>query len=116
MRVYNRSGQPVTTSPFLEKNGIAFELRGGDICHPWGSGDWFKPPYFRSVWRAFCRWPVLPWITWRRGNRGGYIGFKAYGADSEAYKNWMDPADVYEGSMALQMSCRPFATLPASNA
>lgn len=98
--------------PLLEKNGIFFELRGGDICHPKGEGKWFEPPYFPDgVWRTFCRWNILPFFAYRLGKKHGYMGFKAYGADSEAYKNWMNPEDVYEGSQALHVSIRPFATV-----
>lgn len=105
MIVFASKGQ-VTTDPFPKATGVQFQWRGGDVCHPIGGGDWFKPPYFARVWRWYCSWPVLPYFAWRIGNRGGYIGFKCYGADSEAYKNWMNPADVYPGSMALQLSAR----------
>ena len=102
--------QPAT-QPFPASSGFFFELRGGDILHPWGKGEWFKPPYFASIWRAWCAWCVLPFLSWRFGTIGGYVGFKVYGADSEAYRHWMPEGDVYEGSQALQMSARLWATL-----
>lgn len=36
---------------------------------------------------------------------------KLYGADPEAYKNWMPKEDVYPGSQAVCFSLRPFATI-----
>jgi hypothetical protein len=102
----------VSTNPFPERNGIKFCLRGGDICHPKGEGNWFAPPYFpKGIWRTYCRIPLLPVLAYRFGRRAGYLGFKVYGADSPAYKHWMPPEDVYAGSLALQISIRPFATL-----
>lgn len=102
--------QPLT-SPFPAGQGIFIELRGGDILHPRGQGDWFRPPYFARIFRAFCRWPVLPFVSWRLGTWGGYLGAKAYGADSDAYRAWMPAGDVGDGSVALMLSIRPFATL-----
>lgn len=111
MKVFSLWGTP-TTNPFPVSNGIQFSLHGGDICYPKGKGDWFKPPYFPAgVWRTYCSLPILPWISYRFGKRAGYIGFKVYGADSDAYKNWMNPDDVYPGSQALMPSIRLFATL-----
>lgn len=108
----NKLDRPAT-DPLLEQNGFWWELRSGDICHPKGEGDWFNPPYFPDgVWRAFCKWPILPFISWKIGNKGGYAGFKIYGCDSEAYKHWVpDPDDVFEGSQAMHVSIRPFATI-----
>lgn len=96
--------------PLLERNGIFIELRGGNVCTPL-NGDWFGPVFPTRVWRWFCRWPVLPFVAWRWGGKGGYVGFKAYGADSLAYLNWMPIDDVYTGSQALCLSVRPFATM-----
>jgi hypothetical protein len=39
----------------------------------------------------------------------GYIGFKVYGLDAENYKEWMPASDVYNGSLAMHPSFRPFA-------
>ena len=123
------------TDPVLEENGLFIEFRGGDYCHPRGSGDWFKPPYFKSVARFY--WPLtltylvalwwvyasicLWWplffchlinpglfISWRTPWKAGYWGAKIYGVDSEAYKNWLPENEVYAGSQALMFSIRPF--------
>ena len=102
--------QPAT-SPFPLKSGIFIEFRGGDFCHPAGSGDWFKPPYFAKVYRRFISWPVVPFVSWRFGKRAGYIGAKIWGVDSPAYKNWLPEHEVYDGSQAFMISIRPFATL-----
>ena len=102
--------------PLLEKNWSFFlEFRGGDICDPVSiggmGGNWFDPPYPKHVMRWFCKWPILPFISWRCKKRQGYAGFKAYGADSEHYLNWMKHEDVYPGSQALCFSLRPFASV-----
>lgn len=103
------------TNPFPLSSGIFFELRGGNICDPilgtFFGYQWFGPKFPKYVWKAFCKFKVLPFLSWRFGNRGGYIGFKAYGVDSEAYKNWIDPSEVYEGSYAMCLTFRPFASL-----
>lgn len=94
------------TNPKRTPFGVTLALRGGDVLHPLGTGDWFKPPYFARVLRFWCRWPVLPWITWNLWGWRGYLGAKIYGADAPAYRNWMPAADVYAGSRALQFSAR----------
>ncbi len=97
--------------PLLESNGIFIEFRGGDFCDPIDGGQWFGPKYPKKFLRFFLAYPLIPFISWRAGNRGGYLGAKAYGADPEVYKSWMNPEDVYEGSNALCFSFRPFADL-----
>lgn len=100
------------TAPFPQGGArFFFELRGGDVLHPLGAGDWFAPPYFSRWVRFFCPWPVLPFLSWKIGRYGGYIGAKAYGADSDAYRAWMPAGDVYPGSVALMASIRLFARL-----
>jgi hypothetical protein len=99
------------TDPFPSKNGFFLEFRGGDFCHPLDNGDWFKPPYFKHVWRFFLRWPLLPFLSWKFGKHGGYIGAKAYGVDSPDYKNWLPEDEVYDGSEALMIGIRPHANL-----
>jgi hypothetical protein len=105
MRVLQFPGQ-ATTNPKRDKFGIAFVLRGGDVCHPLGDGKWFEPPYFERVLRFWCPLPILPFISWNLWGWKGYAGAKVYGADSPEYKNWMEPADVFPGSFALHFSVR----------
>ena len=100
--------------PFRSRNGVFIEFRGGDVCDPIDGGDWFGPNWPKRFMRFFVKWPVLPFISWRWGSRGGYIGAKAYGADPKQYLNWMLPGDVYPGSEALCFSFRPFADLTNS--
>ena len=111
---YRNDPERGLTDPVLEKGGrrFVFRLYSGDICDPL-NGNWFSAPYPTKVWRTFCSKPILPFIAWRWpfSNKAGYIGFKEYGADSEQYKNWMPHEDVYEGSQALCLSLRPFATM-----
>jgi len=115
---YRNDPERSLTDPLPEKNGFVFRLLSGDICSPmfreFRKEHWFVPTYPTWVWRAFCKLPILPFIAWRIGNKGGYIGFKTYGVDSDAYKLWthgIKPEDVYDGSYALTLSCRPFATI-----
>ena len=100
--------------PVLEKGGRKFVLRiwSGDVCDPLG-GQWFGPEFPKTVIRFFCKLPILPFIAWKWPlmNRAGYIGFKLYGADAPAYKNWMPAEDVYDGSQALCFSVRPMARI-----
>lgn len=105
MRVFQFLGQ-ATTNPKRETFGVTLALRGGDVLHPLGKGDWFKPPYFSRILRFWCPLPILPWISWNLGDWRGYFGAKVYGADSPAYKHWMPGVDVYDGSQALQFSIR----------
>ena len=93
------------TNPKRSTFGITFALRWGDVCHPLGTGDWFKPPYFDRVLRFYSYFP-LPFISWNLFGWRGYLGAKVYGADAPEYKNWMNPADVYEGSVAIMFSGR----------
>lgn len=94
------------TNPKRSAFGITLALRGGDVLHPLGKGDWFKPPYFARVLRFWCPLPILPWISWNLWGWRGYAGAKVYGADSWDYLNWMPAGDVYQGSQALQFSVR----------
>ena len=95
-----------STNPKRSSFGITLALRWGDVCHPLGSdGNWFHAPYFERVLRFWSYFP-LPFIAWNLWGWRGYLGAKVYGADSEAYKNWMNPADVGEGSQAIQFSGR----------
>jgi hypothetical protein len=115
---YRNDAERGLLDPVLEKGGRRFVIRlwSGDVCDPvscCGSSDWFGPNYPRHVVRFFCKLPILPFIAWKWPfmDRAGYIGFKPYGADSPAYKNWMPAEDVYDGSQALCFSIRPFARM-----
>mgnify|MGYP000673918565 CR=1 FL=1 len=105
MRVFQFPGQ-ATTNPKRDTFGITFVLRGGDVLHPLGKGDWFELPYFSRVLRFWCPLPLLPWVSWNLWGWRGYFGAKVYGADSLDYLNWMPAKDVYQGSQALQFSIR----------
>ncbi len=93
------------TNPKRSVWGVTFALRWGDVCHPLGQGDWFAPPYFSRVLR-FWSYSPLPFIAWNLWGWRGYLGAKVYGVDSDAYKNWINPEEVYDGSQAIQFSGR----------
>jgi hypothetical protein len=115
---YRNDPERPLDDPVPELNGRAFVFRlySGDWLDPifsWGS-NWFKKPYPKRVLHLRVSLPVLPFIAWRWpfSNRAGYLGFKRYGVDAQEYKEWLcDPAEVYEGSKALCLSCRPFARI-----
>ena len=54
------------TNPKRSVFGITLALRWGDVCHPLGQGDWFKPPYFSDVLRFYMPMaiPVLVFVAW----------------------------------------------------
>lgn len=115
--IRGRSTNPAqpATSPFPLANGIFLELRGGDFCMPHGDGDWFDAEHpLTKAWRRAFAHAWLPFLSWRWGKRGGYIGAKCYGVDSPTYAAFAGADQVYAGSQALMLSCRPFATLEPS--
>lgn len=100
--------RPLSHHSFRETQGIDIKWRGGDVVRPL-NGNWMDPPYPTKVIHFFCRWRILPFIRWRFGKKNptvGYAGFKAFGVDLEAYKNWLPLEHIHEGSEALTPSWR----------
>ena len=65
-----------------------------------------------AILPAFVLWLLTPgkFIAWRLNNRSGYIGSKVYGVDPPIYATWLcAPEEVYDGSLAMCLSIRPFA-------
>lgn len=72
-------------------------------------------------WAWAASWPVtiLIWlmtpgkfIAWRCDQKGGYAGSKIYGVDAPVYGLWLcDPAEVFDGSLAMCLTIRPMATI-----
>lgn len=96
---------PIQHHNFRTTTGIDVVWRGGDVIRPL-DGNWFNPPFPRWVVKCFCPWRILPFIRWRFGSTVGYLGFKAFGVDSEHYENWLPAARVAVGSAALTPSAR----------
>lgn len=96
---------PLQNHNFLEQKGVSICFRGGDIVQPW-FGNWFDPPYFKYVWHIYVPWRILPFLRWRIGKTVGYLGFKAWGVDSEHYLNWLPADKVRVGSVAVVFSAR----------
>jgi len=90
------------TDPFPKENGVYLSFRGGDVIQPW-FGNWFKEPYFKYVWHFFVKYPIMPFLSWKFGRFGGYLGCKCFGVDAEAYKHWMPDGWVYSGSRAIML-------------
>lgn len=94
---FSRPADQPLTSPFPVKDGWFFALRSGDFLSP---DSWQKPVFVR---RDYLRMP-RPFLSFRRGRFGFYVGWKAFGVDNEDLKKFpsVNPAEVYVGSVALQ--------------
>lgn len=115
MRIFGSGPQPFQNFPFIKDRVKGWNLwwRGGDVASPsgWnalrqggkpGGGKWFN--YLPNhVARRYFPLPVLPFFTARWGRFGFYIGWKAFGVDSAAYKDFpgINAAEVFDGSVAL---------------
>lgn len=116
--LYRNDPERGLTDPLPELGGrkFVFRIYSGDWLDPilsWGS-NWFHPPYPKTVLHVNVPLPILPFIAWKWPfiDKAGYFGWKLYGVDAPAYKEWLcDPAEVYNGSQAVCLSFRPFATL-----
>ena len=121
--VFGYSNDPKPwTNPFPERDtddgipgedGFLWALRGGHMVSPSGwqlrpeatAGS--KPTFFNSipshVRRLYFFWPVLPFLAFRRGRFGGYIGFKCFGFSDKAYKDFpgVNPEEIQEDNLAL---------------
>lgn len=93
------------TAPYPQRNGDGrdgwfFALRGGDFFGV--SGGWTDP---KHVYRDYFDIP-RPFLSWRRGRFGFYIGWKAWGpSDKKAFATFpgVNPAtEVWPGSLCLQ--------------
>lgn len=115
---YRNDPERPLDDPVPEPGGrkFIFRLYSGDWLDPalsWGS-NWFHPPFPKVVLHLNVKWPVLPFVAWKWPfmDRAFYGGWKRYGVDSEAYKQWLcKPEEVYPGSKALCLSIRPFARI-----
>ena len=73
------------TDPLLNSDGIEVWFSRGQVVRPvklWGGNPWTSKPWF-VIRIPLFRIPIWPFLTWRKGNRGGYIGCKVagYGKD-----------------------------------
>jgi len=115
MIVFGDGPQPFQNHPFIKDRERGFNLwwRGGNLfsCSGWNTvrpggdpngGVWFNRIPDRTV-RQYVRTKRLPFFTARWGRFGIYLGYKAYGFDSPAYRDFpgVQTYDVYDGSVAL---------------
>lgn len=115
--LYRNDPERGLTDPVVEPGGrrFIFRLLKGTWLDPiasWGS-NWFHEPYPKSVLRLNCPIPV-PFIAfkWPFLDRCFYAGWKVYGVDAPEYKEWLCPdKEVFDGSLALCLSVRPFARI-----
>ena len=117
MNVHGSGPTPFQHYPYLKgtRVGAALWWRGGDIVSPDLANGTRRPGreadprnnYFNTIPAAVRHAKIekecLPFLTIRIGRFGVYAGWKAYGFDSDAYKDWpgINPAEVHEGSVAL---------------
>lgn len=115
MNVHGHATDPreTWTAPYPVADGFKFRLLGGDMMSPWGwklreeatAGS--KPNFFNAIpertRRLYFRIPCLPFVSFRIGRFGAYFGFKVFGVDSDAYKDYpgVHPSEVYVGSQAV---------------
>ena len=98
--------------PELKGRRLVVRVYAGDYCDPFLDPDgWFGPQKPRILIRR--KLSFMPFVAWRWPftSRAGYVGFKLYGVDSENYKTFLPPEEVYDGSQACHFSIRPFAQL-----
>lgn len=117
---YQNDPERLAFDPVPEIGGRRFIVRvySGDWLRPFGPGNWLKEPFFRSYVRGHTTRAILPFIAWRWpfSDKGGYVGFKPFGADYRQYPMydaWMPVHDTGVGSKALCPSIRLFADLNA---
>lgn len=91
------ASQPLT-SPFPLRNGVFVALRSGDFYSP----DSWKVDEVTKYKRGTVR--NRPFVSFRMGRFGFYVGWKVYGADTDNQRKMPGilPEDVYEGSVAMQ--------------
>jgi hypothetical protein len=106
----NRPDQPLT-SPFPLTDGVFFTLRKGDLYSP---DSWSNPT---RCYRTFVRWIPRPFLSFRRGSFGFYIGWKCWGCDTEKQlvQVGINPTEVYAGSVAMQGFTLRFTTALHAN-
>jgi len=88
--------------------GLKLRLLCGDVCDPYwfgNGGSWFKLPAPRWIVRFFSYIP-LPYIAIGISKWGLYLGWKVYGVDSIAYRQWLSETEVYAGSQAMCFTIR----------
>lgn len=116
---YRNDPERGLTDPLPELGGrrFVFRLYSGDWLDPiWPlfGNTWFHPPFPSKVFHLRCRWPLLPFIAWKWPfvNKAGYLGFKLYGVDNAVYAQWLCRVEeIFDGSQAVCLSVRPFASL-----
>ena len=99
----NRPDQP-PTSPFPATDGWFIAIRTGDLCSP---DSWKEPTRVRRDYIYY-----RPFVSFRKGRFGFYVGWKVFGADNEDLKKFpsVNPAEVYQGSIAMQGLTIRFST------
>jgi len=108
------------TDPLPELGGRKWIHRvyEGDVLMPifgtFFGEKWFVEPFPNFIIRGYKRRGHFFAWKWPFINKAGYFGWKCYGMDAEAYKLWphgTKVTDVFDGSYALVLTARPFATL-----
>lgn len=112
--LYRNDPERKLMDPVLEPGGrpFVFRLYRGDLLDPQGDPDgWFLPVLPERVVRGWLRFAPFVAFKWPFLNRALYIGYKLYGVDAPEYVSWAGRENVYEGSVAMCFSFRPFANM-----
>jgi hypothetical protein len=115
--IYRNDPERGLTDPVPELGGrkFIFRILKGDWLDPYWplfGNSWFNPPFPTKV--LHIKLPFAFFVAWKWPfvNKGGYVGWKVYGVDHEVYKTWLTSEEnIYDGSQALCLSFRPFATI-----
>lgn len=101
----NRKNQPLT-SPFPVTDGWFFAIRSGDFYSP---NSWKTDEVTMFTRGKISR---RPYLSYRRGRFGFYVGWKVYGVDTENQDLMpgIHDEDTYPGSVALQGCTIRFST------
>lgn len=118
--LYQNDPERGITDPLPELTGRRWvhRLYSGDVLMPifgtFFGEHWFDKPFPNFIIRGWKKRGHF--FAWRYPftKKAGYFGWKCYGVDAPAYAEWphgVKFSDVYDGSLALVFTCRPFATI-----
>lgn len=118
--LYQNDPERGLTDPLPELSGRRFVHRiyQGDVLMPvfgtFFGEQWFGPKFPNFVLRG--KKERAHFFAWRYPftKKAGYFGWKCYGVDAREYKQWphgVKEDDVFDGSLALVFTFRPFATI-----
>lgn len=84
--------------PFPMTDGWWLMLNKGDLYSPDSWAD------TKRCYRTFVRWIPRPFLAYRKGSFGFYVGWKIWGCDTDPQLKQIgiNPKEVFPGSIAMQ--------------